>query len=189
MITKKHVLILPEGGVSGTEGLQNHRFLRLPHPRTRRPSLLLANQSGAGALFEVQRVDQGGSTRTWFVDQEVVDDGSLLLLTPFDPLFLVIPLSLSLTISPHRILRHSTSGPMYTTTSCKPESLGLPLAPTTDHRPRPSSRPSPGSLFPTCGEDNIFETNSIYAPSEFKHRAIFFDKLINPRPPRKYLYI
>ncbi|SCV71368.1 BQ2448_2956 [Microbotryum intermedium] len=90
MITKKHVLILPEGGVSGTEGLQNHRFLRLPHPRTRRPSLLLANQSGAGALFEVQRVDQGGSTRTWFVDQEVVDDGSLLLLTPFDPLFLII---------------------------------------------------------------------------------------------------
>ncbi|SCZ89481.1 BZ3500_MvSof-1268-A1-R1_Chr1-1g01208 [Microbotryum saponariae] len=90
MDAKKHVLVLPEGVASGEEGVRHHRFLSLPHPRTGRSSLFLVDPSGRGALFEVQRVDQAGTPRTWFVDQEVVNDGSLLLLTPFDPLFLLI---------------------------------------------------------------------------------------------------
>ncbi|KDE02563.1 hypothetical protein MVLG_06898 [Microbotryum lychnidis-dioicae p1A1 Lamole] len=90
MNANKHVLVLPEGVASGEEGVRHHRFLSLPHPRTGRSSLFLVGPSGQGALFEVQRVDQAGTTRTWFVDQEVVNDGSLLLLTPFDPLFLII---------------------------------------------------------------------------------------------------
>ncbi|KAI6000491.1 ribonuclease H2, subunit B [Pisolithus albus] len=84
-----------------------HRFLRLPHPRTGLPSLFLPYQLRDGsdarssAILEVQTVAPP-DTRSWFVGEEVVSgeltshmsllDGRLLVMTPIDPIFLLIPI-------------------------------------------------------------------------------------------------
>lgn len=77
------------------------RFLRLPHPRTGLPSLFLPYQlrqaAGDGSdarsstILEVQTVAPP-DTRSWFVGEEVVSDGRLLVMTPIDPIFLLIPI-------------------------------------------------------------------------------------------------
>jgi hypothetical protein len=88
-------------------------FLTLPHPRTgemifcvNHPSL--TRSLGYPALFlpfknddpenttttqilEVQAVDPPAS-RSWFMDDDIVlEDGRLLLMTPIDPAFLLLP--------------------------------------------------------------------------------------------------
>jgi hypothetical protein len=53
---------------------------------------------GNNALFELQKMnlDEEGKS-SWFVDDKVVQDGSLFCATKFDPLFLLIkPLSKAL---------------------------------------------------------------------------------------------
>lgn len=77
------------------------RFLRLPHPRTGLPSLFLPYQLRQGAgdgsdarsstILEVQTVAPPDA-RSWFVGEEVVSDGRLLVMTPIDPIFLLIPI-------------------------------------------------------------------------------------------------
>ncbi|KAL7010200.1 hypothetical protein EMMF5_000220 [Cystobasidiomycetes sp. EMM_F5] len=78
------------------------QFLRLPHPRTGTPSLFLparknattANEGNVQAdiILEVQAVNAtGDKQRSWFVNGDtVIADGKLLLLTPFDPVFLLV---------------------------------------------------------------------------------------------------
>lgn len=76
----------------------SQRFLKLPHPRTGAPSLYLpASRTDAGdtqvqILLEVQAINATGDRqRSWFVgDDTVVGDGKMLLLTPFDPVFLLV---------------------------------------------------------------------------------------------------
>ncbi|KAJ9113235.1 hypothetical protein QFC22_006074 [Naganishia vaughanmartiniae] len=86
-------------------------FLRLPHPRHNQPSLYLPYKpkaTGAAGLetyrpveqridglLEVQKVEPEAK-RSWFLEQSVVSDGSLMVMTPIDPLFLLIPLVVSL---------------------------------------------------------------------------------------------
>ncbi|KAM0792333.1 hypothetical protein ACM66B_005016 [Microbotryomycetes sp. NB124-2] len=96
-VTRKHVLVLPEYVDLSSADATRHRFLRLPHPRTRSPSLFLPASSTEpdglrrNKLLEVQRISADtDKQRSWFVEQDVVSDGSLGLLTPFDPLWLVI---------------------------------------------------------------------------------------------------
>ncbi|KAI6121484.1 ribonuclease H2, subunit B [Pisolithus sp. B1] len=67
------------------------RFLRLPHPRTGLPSLFLTYQLQEGGgngsevrsstILEVQTVAPPGA-RSWFMREEVVSDGRLLVMTP-----------------------------------------------------------------------------------------------------------
>ncbi|KAJ7045731.1 ribonuclease H2, subunit B [Mycena alexandri] len=73
------------------------QFLRLPHPRTGIPSLFLPYypQKHDGpkrdSILEVQAVAPTHA-RSWFIGQEVVADGKLLVMTPIDPAFLLIPI-------------------------------------------------------------------------------------------------
>ncbi|KIK92834.1 hypothetical protein PAXRUDRAFT_829595 [Paxillus rubicundulus Ve08.2h10] len=75
------------------------RFLRLPHPRTGIASLFLAHEPETSEsdgvriskILEVQAVAPPNA-RSWFIGDEVVSDGKLLVMTPVDPLFLLIPI-------------------------------------------------------------------------------------------------
>jgi len=103
----RSVAVLPEGLT--LESTPSSRFLRLPHPRTGAPALYLPATKGKhsptvdtdGApeghgevdlLLEVQAINATGDRkRTWFIgDDTVVGDGKMLLLTPFDPVFLLV---------------------------------------------------------------------------------------------------
>ncbi|KAL1743831.1 ribonuclease H2, subunit B [Schizophyllum fasciatum] len=66
------------------------RLLRLPHPRTGIPSLFAPYASGS-KVAEVQAVAPPNE-RSWFIGDSVVADGRLLVMTPMDPTFLLIPL-------------------------------------------------------------------------------------------------
>ncbi|EKM54493.1 uncharacterized protein PHACADRAFT_123606 [Phanerochaete carnosa HHB-10118-sp] len=73
---------------------QNLRFLRLPHPRTGVPSLFLpyAKPDGRTSIMEVQTVAPPNE-RSWFLSEgQVVQNGELLIMTPVDPAFLLIPI-------------------------------------------------------------------------------------------------
>ncbi|KAJ7072116.1 ribonuclease H2, subunit B [Mycena amicta] len=76
-----HLAVLPD-----TLSLPSTRFLTLLHPRTELPTLFLA----ADNILEAQSVSPTNA-RSWFIDQEVVSDGKLLVFTPVDPAFLLIP--------------------------------------------------------------------------------------------------
>ncbi|KAI5823861.1 hypothetical protein K523DRAFT_376647 [Schizophyllum commune Tattone D] len=70
------------------------RFLRLPHPRTSMPSLFALYATGS-QLAEVQAVAPPNE-QSWFLGDNVVADGRLLVMTPMDPTFLLIPLLIAL---------------------------------------------------------------------------------------------
>ncbi|ETW80883.1 hypothetical protein HETIRDRAFT_418828 [Heterobasidion irregulare TC 32-1] len=76
----------------------NAQFLRLPHPRTGIPSLFLpyrlskTDNTIRWGLLEVQSVTPP-NPRSWlFSSDEVVEDGKLLVMTPIDPTFVLIPI-------------------------------------------------------------------------------------------------
>ncbi|KAL6310361.1 ribonuclease H2, subunit B [Sparassis latifolia] len=87
---------------NSSEGL---RFVRLPHPRTGIPSLFLPYQTpddSKSSLLEVQAVSPP-NPRSWFMSHgEILDgpwgcadcllDGKLLVMTPIDPAFVLIPI-------------------------------------------------------------------------------------------------
>ncbi|KAJ7859693.1 ribonuclease H2, subunit B [Mycena leptocephala] len=97
-----HVAILPSDALDlpidiSSDPTAASRFLRLPHPRTGLASLFLPYQSRGNdgskrdAILEVQAVAPTNA-RSWFIGQEVVADGKLLVMTPIDPAFLLIPI-------------------------------------------------------------------------------------------------
>ncbi|EKM80701.1 hypothetical protein AGABI1DRAFT_98838 [Agaricus bisporus var. burnettii JB137-S8] len=59
-------------------------YLRLPHPRTDNGDVA-TNQ-----VLELQAINPMDS-RSWFLGNEVIADGKLLLMTPIDPVFLLLP--------------------------------------------------------------------------------------------------
>ncbi len=78
----QHVLVAKGAGDPADDVM-----LRLPHPRTGQPAQFLL--SGGQQLCEVQAVrPERGS---WFAGDEVVSNGTLLLATPVDPRFLLLP--------------------------------------------------------------------------------------------------
>ncbi|GAA6002947.1 hypothetical protein JCM10207_001913 [Rhodosporidiobolus poonsookiae] len=92
---RKHVCILPKGVAleASDPSSSSSRFLRLPHPRTHQPALFLpySPQPGSDGLLELQKVQlDADKQRCWFVENEVVSDGSISLFSPFDPVFLAI---------------------------------------------------------------------------------------------------
>ncbi|KAI0775716.1 ribonuclease H2, subunit B [Trametes elegans] len=68
------------------------RFLRLPHPRTGIPSLFVPHETPqTSTILEIQAVTPP-NRRSWFLQEEIVEDGKLLVMTPIDPAFLLIPI-------------------------------------------------------------------------------------------------
>ncbi|KAI0297102.1 ribonuclease H2, subunit B [Russula brevipes] len=77
-------------------------FLRLPHPRTALPSLFLpyrcaqrvrpCGSQDAWRILEVQSVSPPNQRSWFFTEGEVISDGKLLVMTPIDPTFLLIPI-------------------------------------------------------------------------------------------------
>ncbi|KAG0707389.1 ribonuclease H2, subunit B [Suillus ampliporus] len=72
------------------------RFLRLPHPRTGLASLFLLHDQHSqddstktSSILEVQAISPTNA-RTWFIGEEVVADGKLMVMTPMDPMFLLM---------------------------------------------------------------------------------------------------
>ncbi|KAI8048965.1 ribonuclease H2, subunit B [Syncephalis plumigaleata] len=61
----------------------------LPHPRTG-----FNNQYAidGGQLLELQQVNPPDTPASWFINDTVQQDGSLLLFTPIDPLFILLPM-------------------------------------------------------------------------------------------------
>ncbi|KAI0374034.1 hypothetical protein BV20DRAFT_1033454 [Pilatotrama ljubarskyi] len=77
---------------TGSEAGGGMRFLRLPHPRTGIPSLFVTHESSqASSILEVQSVTPP-NRRSWFMQDEVEEDGKLLVMTPVDPAFILIRL-------------------------------------------------------------------------------------------------
>lgn len=81
------------------------KIVKLRHPHTGTGSLFAFSHKDS-KVFEVNIFEDGRrllisiclifysfdlSYRSWFVDDSVVSDGSLLLTTQVDPLFIVIP--------------------------------------------------------------------------------------------------
>ncbi|EPQ57284.1 hypothetical protein GLOTRDRAFT_115274 [Gloeophyllum trabeum ATCC 11539] len=99
-----HISILPTEFLDSLsaqlDGAQSHQFLRLPHPRTGIPSLFLPYPQHSGtssarwSILEVQAVSPPNE-RSWFMGEgqwSGAADGRLLMMTPIDPSFLLIPL-------------------------------------------------------------------------------------------------
>ncbi|GAA5838495.1 hypothetical protein JCM3766R1_005995 [Sporobolomyces carnicolor] len=103
---RKHISIVPDFvvplGESPTSPSETN-FLRLPHPRTHQPALFLPHErravdqsdsvtsSSSDGLLEVQKVAlDPDKSRSWFLQDEIVSDGNLTILSPFDPVFLVL---------------------------------------------------------------------------------------------------
>ncbi|KAI0780054.1 ribonuclease H2, subunit B [Fomes fomentarius] len=85
---------LEESTGDGMQADGGRRFLRLPHPRTGIPALFLPCEllnDGNGAILEIQAISPPNK-RSWFMGDEVVEDGKLLVMTPIDPAFLLIPI-------------------------------------------------------------------------------------------------
>ncbi|THH21340.1 hypothetical protein EW146_g201 [Bondarzewia mesenterica] len=100
-----HISILPADvldtismKLNENESASRTQFLRLPHPRTGIPSLFLPYRSSKTGratqweILEVQRVSPPNPRSWFFSDDEVVEDGKLLVMTPIDPSFILIPI-------------------------------------------------------------------------------------------------
>ncbi|KAI0675309.1 ribonuclease H2, subunit B [Trametes maxima] len=83
---------LGHGNLEGEESVPTNglRFLRLPHPRTGIPTLFIPHENEqSSTILEVQFVSPP-NRRSWFLQNEVVEDGKLLVMTPVDPALLLI---------------------------------------------------------------------------------------------------
>ncbi|KAG0275061.1 Ribonuclease H2 subunit B [Linnemannia exigua] len=60
----------------------------LPSPSSGLPARYVIQDGG---LYEMQMVDSEG-LRSWFVGDTIQSDGALFLITPFDPVFMLIPI-------------------------------------------------------------------------------------------------
>ena len=81
------VILLPNKALEGGEA-GSLEILLLPHPRTGEGAQYLLNTSSS-TLYEILNFRE--DNRTWFLGDRIVDDGSLLLSTPVDPTFIILP--------------------------------------------------------------------------------------------------
>ncbi|XP_064615350.1 ribonuclease H2 subunit B-like isoform X2 [Liolophura sinensis] len=63
-------------------------FVRLKHPKTEQGALFLFTH-GDSSVYEVNKFTE--KYRSWLIDDTVQADGSILLVTPADPVYLVLP--------------------------------------------------------------------------------------------------
>ncbi|KAE9411259.1 hypothetical protein BT96DRAFT_952373 [Gymnopus androsaceus JB14] len=77
---------------NASQRVKNGSFIRLPHPRTGLPSLFLPHQTESGSTIAELQAVEPVNPRSWFIENEVVSDGKLLMILPVDPAFLLIPI-------------------------------------------------------------------------------------------------
>ncbi|KAB5589135.1 hypothetical protein CTheo_7420 [Ceratobasidium theobromae] len=83
-----HVAVLPKGGSYTINFIISFDTTAAPpHSHVGLPALFILHES---SLLEVHAIAPD-APRSWFVGQTVVSDGKLLLMTPIDPVFLLIP--------------------------------------------------------------------------------------------------
>ncbi|CEL60790.1 hypothetical protein RSOLAG1IB_04029 [Rhizoctonia solani AG-1 IB] len=83
-----HIAVLPKDFQQAVERSGSSlRPLQLPHPRTGLPALFVYHGS---TLLELHSVTPD-TPRSWFVGESVVSNGNLMLMTPIDPVFILIP--------------------------------------------------------------------------------------------------
>ncbi|KAH8828238.1 ribonuclease H2, subunit B [Flagelloscypha sp. PMI_526] len=98
--TDTRFLVLPKELIDSLEPPADgkSRFLRLPHPRTGLPALFLPKTAdspdGRDSILELHSISPD-EPRSWFMGDNIFSDGSLLMLTRIDPVFLLIPIILS----------------------------------------------------------------------------------------------
>ncbi|KAG9284636.1 hypothetical protein G9A89_004678 [Geosiphon pyriformis] len=80
----RRILIKPNNCHGHTELLS----ISLPHPQTGVPTRFFMQN---GNLYEMQLVDCGGE-RSWFIENNVQQDGTLYLTTIIDPIFVLLPI-------------------------------------------------------------------------------------------------
>ncbi|KAF5370784.1 hypothetical protein D9758_001908 [Tetrapyrgos nigripes] len=89
-----HVGVLPtdilDAICAGLDSREEGRFIRLPHPRTGHPCLFMVPKFSPKTILEIQAVD-ATNPRSWFVGEQIVADGRMLMMLPVDPAFLLIP--------------------------------------------------------------------------------------------------
>ncbi|KAF9454028.1 hypothetical protein P691DRAFT_798942 [Macrolepiota fuliginosa MF-IS2] len=93
-----HFCVLPTEAIQSLSTCDGPiSYARLPHPRTGVPALFLPAENGEDAgkdssrILELQAVNPVDS-RSWFLENEVIADGKLVLMTPIDPVFLLLPI-------------------------------------------------------------------------------------------------
>ncbi|KAH8547705.1 ribonuclease H2, subunit B [Umbelopsis sp. PMI_123] len=67
--------------------------IQVPHPRTGEPSRYVLQQNGV--MLEVQKVE-AEHKQSWLIGNSVQKNGILYMMTPIDPLFLLLPVLASL---------------------------------------------------------------------------------------------
>ncbi|KAF8757224.1 Ydr279p protein family (RNase H2 complex component) [Rhizoctonia solani] len=83
-----HIAVLPKEFQEALERSGSSlRPLQLPHPRTGLQALFVYHGS---TMLELHSVTPD-APRSWFVGQSVVSNGNLMLMTPIDPVFILIP--------------------------------------------------------------------------------------------------
>ncbi|CAB4016274.1 ribonuclease H2 subunit B-like, partial [Paramuricea clavata] len=68
--------------------VEDDHFIALPHPKTGHNQQYLFRENDR-EIFEIVKFNE--SPRSWFVDNSVIQDGSLHFATRIDPLFMVLP--------------------------------------------------------------------------------------------------
>ncbi|PFH53808.1 hypothetical protein AMATHDRAFT_54330 [Amanita thiersii Skay4041] len=90
-----HLTVLPVDLLHGwSTQIDLTSFLLLPHPRTGIPCLFYAirnTKTQSQSILEVHSVEPTDG-RSWFLGEEVITDGRLLIFTPVDPVFLLLPI-------------------------------------------------------------------------------------------------
>ncbi|CED82052.1 Uncharacterized conserved protein [Phaffia rhodozyma] len=128
MSLSKSLAVLPQGVIqsgAAKDTSASNQFWRLPNPRTGLPSLYMPYRrecDGKQGILELQKISPD-KERSWFVEDEVIQDGKLLLFTPIDPVFLLLPALEATTTSPPRFLLPDQ---LFSTASTHPSFLLAP---------------------------------------------------------------
>jgi len=96
--TGRRVIFLPKDAVSNQSDFKDENeegdkekkivIVKLPHPGKGSPALFLLNHQNK-KLFEIMSYQE--PNRSWFIGDLVVDDGSLMITTPVNPVFIILP--------------------------------------------------------------------------------------------------
>jgi len=88
------VMLLPNSIVQEEPNDEDDRLkvIDLKHPKTGEAAKYLFNKQ-TNKIYEIMAFKE--DNRCWFIGERVVEDGSLLLSTPIDPTFLILPYLIS----------------------------------------------------------------------------------------------
>ncbi|XP_072035246.1 ribonuclease H2 subunit B-like [Amphiura filiformis] len=83
------VIIAPDKAIQVDDNdTEDPVFVQLLHPKTDLGAMFMLNSDGT-LIYEVTAFKE--NFRSWFINQTVQQDGSIKMVTPVDPLFLVLP--------------------------------------------------------------------------------------------------